>query len=397
MSTARERREKRRQQAAEHPSLRPKESRQVRALGERPRRRINLLGKISFSQWWLFVPAAIVLAIVLVAILRAINPPAAPRPGNAIWLDRSFSYSAPTDNELAELVDVLKAHQIGTIYLYASSMKADATWSGAQGQNDRFIEVEPLVKNNSDRLQALAPQIQVLAWIEVTASLPEYRLNSPQVRASIRDFAGRMVNGLGFEGVMLDIKPVANDNPDLPIILREVRAEIGLNRLLAVAVPADLTPLDTDLALPPFIAPGTLWSADYKRRVSIQADQMVVSAYNSYIADQVEYIRWVAYQVDSFTRALTEEIPSPSQLLIGIPNYTLLDPPDPNPHIPIVETLAGALDGVAIAVRDLSAAQFARFTGVAIFTDRPLTAADWALMRQKYLDAPLRPLVEQTR
>lgn len=369
----------------------------MRALGERPRRRINLPGQISFSQWWLFVPAAIVLAIVLVAILRAINPPAAPRPSNAIWLDRSFSYSAPTDNELAELIDVLKAHQIGTIYLYASSMKADATWSGAQGQNDRFIEVEPLVKNNSDRLQALAPQIQVLAWIEVTASLPEYRLNSPQVRSSIRDFAGRMVNGLGFEGVMLDIKPVANDNPDLPIILREVRAEIGLNRLLAVAVPADLTPLDTDLALPPFIAPGTLWSADYKRRVSIQADQMVVSAYNSYIADQVEYIRWVAYQVDSFTRALTEEIPSPSQLLIGIPNYTLLDPPDPNPHIPTVETLAGALDGVAIAVRDLSTAQFTRFTGVAIFTDRPLTAADWALMQQKYLDAPLRPLVEQTR
>jgi hypothetical protein len=396
MSTARERREKRRQQAAEK-APRPRESRQVRAPGQRPPRRLQLTGQVSLSQWWLFVPAAVLLAVVLIAVLRAINPPVPLRPGNAIWLDRSFSYSSLTDNEIAELVELLEAHQIGTIYLYTSSMKADSTWSGAQEQSDRFIEVEPLVKNNSDRLQALAPQIQVLAWIEVTASLPEYRLNTPQVRASIRDFAGRMVNGLGFEGVMLDIKPVANDNPDLPLILREVRAEIGLNRVLAVAVPPDLTPLGTDLVLPPFIAPGTAWSADYKRRVSIQADQMVVSAYNSYIDDQVEYIRWVAHQVDSFTRALTEEIQLPSQLLIGIPNYTLIAPPNPNPHVPTVETLAGALDGVAIGVRGLSAVQYERFTGVAIFTDRPLTPTEWLLMRQKYLDAPLRPIVDQSR
>jgi hypothetical protein len=396
MSTARERREKRRQQETEK-RARPRESRQVRAPGQRPPRSLPLPSKVSLSQWWLFVPAAVLLAVVLIAILRAINPPASPRPVNAIWLDRSFSYSSPTDNEIAELVELLQAHQIGTVYLYVSSMKADSTWSGAQGQADRFIEVEPLVKNNSDRLQALAPQIQVLAWIEVTASLPEYRLDRAQVRASIRDFAGRLVNGLGFEGVMLDIKPIANDNPDLPLILREVRAEIGLNRVLAVAVPPDLTPLGTDLALPPFIAPGTAWSADYKRRVSIQADQMVVSAYNSYIDDQVEYIRWVAHQVDSFTRALTEDIQLPSQLLIGIPNYTLSAPPTPNPHVPTVETLAGALDGVAIGVRGLSAVQYERFTGVTIFTDRPLTSAEWMLLRQKYLDAPLRPIVEPSR
>lgn len=393
MSTARERREKRRQQTDQE-QARPRDSRQVRPPDDKETASFRLPFKlpfhVPFQRWWLLIPAALVLAVVLIAILSAINPPEERLPTNAIWLNRTVSYSAPTDEQLSALVAEWRANQIGTVYLYTSSLKADANWSGLLGQSDRFIEVEPLVASVVERLNVLYPQASILAWIEVTASQPEYRLNNPQVRGAIRDFAGRMVNGLKFDGVLLDIKPVENGNEDLPVILREVRAAIGLERPLAVAVPADLTPLDTALDLPSFIAPGTAWDDQYKLRVSVQADQVVVSAYNSYLTNPVTYIDWVAYQVKAFTAALTN---ASSEVLIGVPNYALEDADltQPVPHDASTETLAAALDGVAQGIRDLSADQFTSFSGIAIFTDRPLTATDWALIRQKYLDAALRP------
>lgn len=400
MSTARERREKRRQQQTETEQARPRESRQVRsaaAAASQPALKLpfKLPFKVTYNRWLLLIPAAVMLAVVLIGVLSAINPPKELLPTNAIWLDRDFSYSAPSDEQLAALVEEWRSNQIGTVYLYASSLKADANWSGLLGQSDRFIEVEPLVASVVERLERLNPQLSVLAWIEVTASQPDYRLNSPQVRAALRDFIGRMVNGLKFTGVMLDIKPIENNNEDLPVILREARAVIGQDRPLAVAVPADLTPLNTDLNLPSFIAPGTAWDDDYKLRVSLQADQVVVSAYNSYITDPVSYINWVAYQVDAFTRALTN---APSDILIGIPNYALetTGADQPIPHTAKTETMAAALDGITQGLRQLPPALFSEFSGIAIYTDRALTSSDWTLIRQKYLEAALSPAAAPT-
>lgn len=396
MGTARERREKRRQQTQETAEARPRENRQVKAAsdGKEPPFKfpINLPFNIPFNRWWLLLPAALILALGLIAILRAINPPEEVVASNAIWLDRTFSYSAPTDNELSTLIADWKTNEITTIYLYASSLKEDASWSGVVTQTNRFMEVEPLVASLLERLNMLYPEAQILAWMEVVADLPIYRLDSPQVKASVKDFAGRMVNGLKFDGIMLDVKPVFEGNEDLPVLLREVRDEIGLDRPLAVAVPADLTPTGTTLNLPTFIAANTVWSAEYKKRVSIQADQIVVIAYNSYLTDPVDYINWVAYQVQAFTVALEN---SPSQLFVSIPNYTATNTSDFPPHDNAAETMAGALDGIAVALRGLPADEFARFDGVAIYTDHMLSESEWRILQQKYLNAVLRPVASE--
>jgi hypothetical protein len=354
--------------------------------------------KLPFPQWYLLIPIAILLALAVIAFLGLLNPREVQTATNAIWLNHTVSYANIDDAELQTLVQSLKDNQIGTIYVFASSLKADNNWSGDPTiPNNRFTEVETNLTNFVQRLRTQYPDVQIMAWLEVLASAPEYRLDSRQVRVTVSEFSGRLVNSLGFDGVMLDIKPIFDGNEDLPVILREVRGAVGLDTPIAVAVPADLTPTDANLNLPTFIAPNTVWSTEYKQRVSLQADQMVVTAYNSYIRDQVDYINWVRYQVETFTQALVD-IDTPSQLLISIPNYTLSPNEQTNPiaHDPVAESMAGALDGVALALPNLSQAQFNRLYGVAIFTDTDLTAQDWQIFRTKWLDAPKTPAAPES-
>lgn len=385
MGTARERREKRRQQVSTD-AAKPRESRQVSSGDPKPPRQFHL----PFSMGWLIVPAAVALVVLIVVVLGAVNPPEVFIARNAIWLDRQMSYSAPSDDALNALISTWKANQIGTIYLFASSLKADNQWSGAPEQANRFVEAEPLVASLVERIHATYPEVRLYAWVEVLADTPDNRLASPQVRATLKEFVGRMVNTLKFDGIMLDVKPVFNSNEDFLVLLRDVRAAIGLDTPLAVAVPADLTPVGTGINLPTFIAAGTIWTPEYKQRVSLQADQLIVTAYNSYLTDQVDYINWVSYQVTAWMDALAD---STAELLISVPNYTLPTPSGSVPiaHDPIVESMAGALDGVTRALRALDTASFTRFTGVALYTDHTLLEDEWRIFSEKWLNAVIRP------
>jgi hypothetical protein len=383
MSTARERHQKRRQTRTSMAS-RPRDARQVQNGDGFKMPDVRL----PFPRWFLLIPLALIIIVLVVLVLGLINPPEAQTAPNAIWLDSQTTHRTVTDDELSAWVQDWRENQIGTVYVFVSSLKPDNTWSGILTQTNRIQEVEPLVSNLRERIQGLYPDMQIFAWIEVVADTPEYRLNSPQVQTLVADLSARLINTLNFEGVFLDVKPLFDGNEDLLVLLRKVRGSIGLDTPLAVSVPADLTPTGTDLVLPTFIAPGTVWSSEYKQRVSLQADQIIVTAYNSYITDPVGYIEWVSYQVTAFTQALSE-MDTTSQILISVPNYTLNGVAlNPSPHDPRVESMAGALDGVIRALPNLTTQQRTRLQGVAIFTDVPLTDNDWAIFRDKWLNAP---------
>jgi hypothetical protein len=184
----------------------------------------------------------------------------------------------------------------------------------------------------------------------------------------------------GFDGVLLDVRPIFEENADLPQLIRSVRAAIGLGTPLIVSVPPDLTPLDTTLRLPAVIAPGTQWSAEYKQRIALQADQIVIQAFNSYQTDPVAYIEWVSYQVTSYVDALSA-IGSGTTITVSVPEYAERLPA----HDPAIESLSGALDGVSRAVLELDETTLPFFAGVAIFADRDLQDADWQIFSDKWL------------
>lgn len=382
MSRARERQLKRRERRTEQPRSSRRDQRAQVALPEQPARfrlpKIRLptseLGRIAL------VAAALAFVLIVINLLGLINPLENPRLGNAIWLDRRWSYVEPEDAALDQLVERLQNHSIDHIYIFLSSLKADGTWAGLPGERDRFAEVEPLVRDLTQRIAQRYPEAQLYAWVEVvTLTSDGDRLANAQVQRTVAEFSARALRTLPVTGVMLDIKPVFNDSNDYLALLREVRSEIGIETPLAVAAAPDLTPTEANITLPSQIAPDTGWTEEFKQRVALQADYLVVSAYNSYLTEPVNYIDWVTWQVRSFTSAIAQ-VNGSARVLISIPNYAN----NPPAHDARIESIPAALDGVNRALPQLSPEQAALFQGVALFTDRELEDDDWRAYSQRW-------------
>lgn len=376
MSKARERRSKRRErdEASKHTS---RSSPQIVPEGRFELPKMDIQG----GRWLILIPLGVIIFFGVIFLLGQVNPTETGVEPNAIWLDASWSYVQRSDEELAQYALQLRENRIGHIFLYVSSLKNDNTWSGLVNARNRFTEVEPQIQNFMARLRAVNPNVRLYAWIEVTANQPEYRLDNLQVQNTVANFAERMISQNGFNGILLDVKPLFSEDENYPALVRAVRASIGLDTQLLLAVPGDLTPSETALNQPSMIAPNTQWSVEYKQRVALQANQIVINAFNSYRSEPVDYIEWVTYQVDSYVNALSA-LETSTTVLISVPLYD----GSPPAHDTQVESLSAALDGVRRGIEILDEDTRPLVQGVAIFSDRDLTASDWAVYQAKWLN-----------
>lgn len=335
---------------------------------------------IPGGRWFVLIPAAGLILLAVVLALRLLNPPETDTPPNAIWLNKAWSYAEHSDEELLLLSNELREHNIGTIYLETSTLTTDGTWSGADSGSNRFIDIEPQLETLIEQIRESYPNVELYAWIVVPSiAQGQNRLDRTQVQNSVASFSQRMIEQVGFDGILLDVKPIFEESEAYIDLLRTVKRQIGIETDLAVAVPADLSPTGTDLNLPGIIAGGTEWSAEYKRRVALLANQIVITAYNSYQNNPVDYIQWVTYQIDSYVAVLAD-LNSTTTVLIGVPNYG--DSSDA--HDPTIESLAAGLDAAVLAADALDDTTRGYFEGVAIYTDSLLTEADWTVYRQRW-------------
>ncbi|MCY4072434.1 MAG: hypothetical protein OXG60_14150 [Chloroflexi bacterium] len=299
---------------------------------------------------------------------------------NGIWLDRSWTRERVDDARISEFAGRLKQNQIGKLYAYASTLNIDGRWTGGAQGTGSFMESRADVANFVGRFKERHQEAAIYAWIEIWANLDPadgYRLDSMALHENVADFSRLLVEDLGFDGILLDVKPLFDENDDFIRLIRSVRSAIGIERPIAVAVPADLTPTDPGLVPLPSIAPGTMWSSNYKRRVMVSADEVVLLMYQSYRQDTLDYINWVAYHVETYINLLGGD----TRILVSIPNYG-----GPSAaHNPSVETMSAALDGVILGVSRLAEDDKSRLTGVAIFSDEYLDESQWNLYRETWL------------
>jgi hypothetical protein len=335
--------------------------------------------RIQGGRLWLLIPLGLVVVASVILGLRLLTPSETVLPPNAVWLNADWAYQEHSTQELLDLANTFRSNDIGEIFVYVSSLKADGTWSGLPDGRNRFDELEPRIETLLTNIRAVYPNLLIYAWVEVDGSTPTYRLNDLQIQNTINNFSGRMVNVVGFDGVLMDVKPIFEENEDFIQILRNVRREITTDKTLLVAVPPDLSPSGTNLNLPSMIAPATEWSADFKKHIALIVDQIIITAYNSYQSSPVDYIQWVSYQVQSYVDALSE-LDTDTQVVLSLPNYAN----NPPAHDNTIENLASALDGVSLALSELEEEQIPLFRGVAIYSDRLPNADEWAVFRAKW-------------
>lgn len=335
--------------------------------------------RVPGGRWLVLIPAAGLIFIAVVLALRFINPPDVEISADAIWLNKSWSYLEHSNDELVALATDLRANDIGTIYLFTSLLSPDDTWSGLDSGNNRFSEVQPQLETLVSQLRQVYPNVTIYAWLEINTLAPDYRLDRPQIQNTIANFSQRMIVELDFDGVLLDVKPIFEENEDYIQLLRTVKRQIGIDTDLIVAVPPDLTPANTDLSLPDFIAPGTEWSGEYKQRVALLANQIVITAYNSYQENPVDYIEWVSYQIDSYVDVLSD-LDTNTSIMVSVANFES----NLEGHDTDVESLAAGLDGVARSANLLDETNSQFLEGVAIFTDELPGDEDWTIYRQRW-------------
>ncbi len=338
--------------------------------------------RISAPKWRIFfgIPAGILLVAGVVVGLAALKGGETVTYDNGIWLDRSWTRERVDDARISEFAGRLKQNQIGKIYAYASTLNIEGRWTGSTQGTGSFMESRADVANFVQRFKERHQEAAIYAWIEIWTNLDPvdgYRLDSMALHENVADFSRLLVEDLGFDGILLDVKPLYDENDDFIRLIRSVRSAIGIEKPIAVAAPADLTPTDPGLVPLTSIAPGTMWSSNYKQRVMVSADEVVLLMYQSYRQDTLDYINWVAYHVETYINLLGGD----TRILVSIPNYG-----GPSAaHNPSVETMSAALDGVILGVSRLAEDDKSRLTGVAIFSDEDLSQSQWNLYRETWL------------
>ena len=325
--------------------------------------------------------AALIAVSSLLIVIALLNRGGPTGPGdNAIWLDRSWIYGDQDEARLSQLIERMTANRVGKAYTYVSSLGLGERWSGGMDGEAEFMTSRATVAAFVENFRQQSSELEILAWVEIWTHIDAengYRLDEANLQQNIADFSRLLVEQLGFDGVLLDVKPIFSANDDLIHLINRVRAAVGVESTIAVAVTADLTPDELAGHDIPAIAPGTMWSSFFKQRILVSADQVVLLMYQSYRQDLLDYVNWIAYHIETYARLLE----SNTQILVSVPAYASAS----DAHNPAVESLANALGGVKEGLRRLNESQGQAVTGIAIYADDPLSPALWEVFRQEWL------------
>ncbi|MCY4464526.1 MAG: hypothetical protein OXE46_03210 [Chloroflexi bacterium] len=298
---------------------------------------------------------------------------------NAIWLDRAWTYDNQGADQLNAAVAEMGANGIGKIYAYVSTLGLAGRWEvGMDGRS--FMDSRADISDFVAAVRSADGSLAVYAWVEIWThdnTADGYRLDDESLHEHIADFSKILVDQLGFDGLLLDIKPMFTDNGDVISLIRRVRSAIGLEKPIGIAVTADLTPHNLRTQDIAAIAPGTMWTDNFKKRVMVSADEVVLMLYQSYRQQTQDYVEWVAYHIETYVNLLE----TTTEVYASIPHYASASAA----HNPAIETMTTALQGVSQGLQRLGEDSRSLLTGVAIYTDRRLSESDWGAYREAWL------------
>ena len=277
---------------------------------------------------------------------------------NAVWLEHRWLEKPHSVEEMEQLFRFLDHH--GVVYAYPHLIPFDSAGR--------------LPLHNREQMRAflatarqVAPNMKVLPW--VGGLRVGYKRSKPgtidladlgQRQRMVAECRGLMDEG--FDGIHVNVEPVANGDDDYLALLRALRAAVGTGILsLSATRPGPMAPA---------FAPNFFWTADYYARIAETADQVVLMTYDTAIPTPGLYRRYVAYAAAMVTADLSRS--SRARVLVGIPTYKdsgLM-------HRKGVETPENALIGVVSGLRGRAGGTF---EGVALYAEWTTDPEDWAV------------------
>ena len=277
---------------------------------------------------------------------------------NAVWLEHRWLEKPHSVEEMEQMFRFLDHH--GIVYAYPHLIPFDSAGR--------------LPLHNREQMRAflasarrVAPNMKVLPW--VGGLRVGYKRSRPgtidlgdlgQRQRIVAECRGLMDEG--FDGIHVNVEPIANGDDDYLALLRALRAAVGTGILsLSATRPGPVAPA---------FAPNFFWTADYYARIADSADQVVLMTYDTAIPTPGLYRRYVAYAAATVTANLARS--HRTRVLVGIPTYDetgLM-------HRKEVETPENALLGVVSGLRGRTGGTF---EGVALYAEWTTDPEDWAV------------------
>ena len=326
------------------------------------------------GRMWLYAIGSVALVLLVVFVLGRLRNEPNELPPNAVWIGTEWTYEEQSEDAVRALTQRLRDNQIGTVYAWVSWLQGDQTWRGT----DNFERVTAFVQ----QFKQIYPEARLYGWVSlpVDEGPDGYRLDNVSVQQTVADFSARVMNEFGFDGVHLNVEPVWDDDQNFLGLLRTVRAAVGDETNISVAVPPDWSPVGADIPVPPLIAPGTVWNLEYKKSVALLVDEIAVMSYNSGLGSADDYTTWMAYQVSAFVQAV-DEVGGGTDIIMGIPTYADAPPG----HLTSVETIAAAANGIRAGLQQVGDnADYVR--GAALYAGWETEESEWTQFRETWVN-----------
>lgn len=295
-----------------------------------------------------------------------VDRPAPLNPGtNAIWIQHQWFAGEKDEKAAQSLAENMQ--RLGFRYIFAHV-----------GPLNEHGGIPPYDPDQARRFLAgirrSAPGMRTLAWLggRNKAWGGRVDLSDPQVRLTVQERC-RDLLALGFDGIHLNIEPVADGDADFLGFLDAIREAAG-DRILSVAVMKQ-----REWSFPHAWHRKWFWGGEYHRKVAARADQVVVMAYDTAIPLAKVYSWFVREQTVRMTQLAAESGNPNARVLIGLPtyNYHRLT------HDPGAENLQNGLPGVLSALQDRRT-RHEFFEGIAIYAHWVTSDDEWQDYRRRW-------------
>jgi len=254
------------------------------------------------------------------------------------------------------LAESAASRKLRYLFAYASYLKADDTFNPTYNHATDFVT----------EFRRFNHDTKLLAWIGLPLKNSNFGgiagwvdLDNQHTRTQITEFVAELMEESKFDGVHLDAETVLNHNQSYLLLLEEVKAVIGPQRILSIAGSHWLPEVSNSIPL----INKTRWTDSYYQAIAERTDQIATMTYDSFNSVGAFYRLWMREQVQGIRHSLAD---SNVELLIGVS----VAQENTTSHRTEVETLRNGLAGICAASGNKVV------DGVAIYADWDFSAED---------------------
>ncbi len=275
--------------------------------------------------------------------------------GDAKWLQEADRSSEEFNSYSLDKL-VKRCHENGIAYVYPHCCPANSRGKIPNWDDEKI-----------DLFLTKMGDAKVLPWVGGVFEEGCFPNSAEWRKAFLASVSDLLEKHPRLDGIHLNIEPLPSGHAGYLLLLEELKAKLGSQKMLSVA------------AYPPPTAwhphSDLHWDQSYYKEISARADQIVPMLYDTALQLDKVYI----HLVQQWTKE-TVEWSGSKQVILGLPAY---EDEGVGYHQPHVENLTNALRGANAGIMQLKEKKD-HCSGIALYADWTISDEEWLSFRKQF-------------